>query len=135
MIETKLLWSSLVTVSALMLYFVVTANVGRARYQYKVPVPQVSGDPNFERVFRVQQNTLEQLVLFLPALWLFSLIVHPVWGAGLGAAWVIGRILYAWGYYQATEKRAPGFAISSLSVLALLLGSLGQIIWLLVQTF
>jgi uncharacterized membrane protein YecN with MAPEG domain len=80
MIELKtLIFPSSVTVLTLILYLVITINVGRARGKYKVPVPQTSGDPDFERVFRVQQNTLEQLILFLPSLWLFSLFVSPIW--------------------------------------------------------
>lgn len=117
-------WPSLVTVAALILYLVMTINVGRARAKYQVAPPQMSGDPNFERVIRVQQNTVEQLVLFLPALWLFSQFVSPVWGAGIGAVWLVGRVVYAWGYYQAAEKRLPGFAISSLASMSLLLGAL-----------
>jgi uncharacterized membrane protein YecN with MAPEG domain len=129
MIELKtLIFPSSVTVLTLILYLVITINVGRARGKYKVPVPQTSGDPDFERVFRVQQNTLEQLILFLPSLWLFSLFVSPIWGAGIGAFWIIGRILYAWGYYQAAEKRSIGFGINSLSILVLLVGSLVGII-------
>lgn len=129
MIEIKtLIFPSLVTVLTLILYFVLTANVGRARVKYKVPVPQISGDPDFERVFRVQQNTLEQLILLLPSLWLFSLFVSPIWGAGIGLLWLIGRILYAWGYYQAAEKRTLGFGINSLSILVLLLGALVGVI-------
>jgi len=125
MIDLKsLIFPSLATVLTLILYLVLTANVGRARLKYKVPVPQTSGDPNFERVFRVQQNTLEQLILFLPSLWLFSLFVSPNWGAGIGGIWIIGRILYAWGYYQSAEKRALGFGINSLSIIVLLLGAL-----------
>ena len=118
------LYPSLVTALTLLVYQVLTVNVGRARAKYKIMPPAMSGDENFERVVRVQQNTLEQLVYFLPALWLFSVYVNPLWGAGLGAAWVIGRIIYAWGYYQAAEKRILGFAISSLSGIALLLGAL-----------
>lgn len=129
MIDLKtLVFPSFVTVVTLMLYLVLTANVGRARVKYKVPVPQTSGDPNFERVFRVQQNTLEQLLLFLPSLWLFSLFVSSTWGTGIGAVWIIGRILYAWGYYQAAEKRVLGFGLNSLSFLVLLVGSLVGII-------
>jgi len=129
MIELKtLIFPSSVTILTLILYLVVTLNVGRARAKYKVPVPQTSGDPDFERVFRVQQNTLEQLILFLPSLWLFSLFVSPNWGAAIGAFWIIGRILYAWGYYQAAEKRSIGFGINSLSILVLLVGSLVGII-------
>ncbi|MEX0267687.1 MAPEG family protein [Leptolyngbyaceae cyanobacterium UHCC 1019] len=115
---------SLITSLALVLYSVVTLNVGRARMKYKVMPPAITGDPGFERVLRVQQNTLEQMILFLPALWLFSIYVSPYWGAGVGGVWVIGRILYAWGYYQEAKKRGPGFGISFLSVVVLLLGAL-----------
>jgi uncharacterized membrane protein YecN with MAPEG domain len=135
MIELKtLLFPSLVTVLTLILFFIITANVGRARLKYKVPVPQTSGEPDFERVFRVQQNTLEQLILFLPSLWLFSLFVNAIWGAGIGAVWLVGRILYAWGYYQAAEKRGIGFGINVLSTLVLLIGSLVGIIRIFMTT-
>lgn len=116
--------TGLITALSLILYLGITVNVGRARVRYKVQPPQMSGDPNFERVVRVQQNTLEQIVLFLPALWLFSQFVSPVWGAALGGVWIVGRILYAWGYYQAAEKRMVGFGISTLAVSVLLLGGL-----------
>jgi uncharacterized membrane protein YecN with MAPEG domain len=121
-------WPSLVTVSALVLYLVVTINVGRARAKYKVVPPQMTGNPDFERVVRVQQNTVEQTVLFLPSLWLFSEFVSPIWAAVLGTVWLVGRILFAWGYYQAAEKRTIGFGIGTLATLTLLLGSLIGII-------
>ncbi len=129
MLDLKLLiFPSLATVITLILYFVLIFNVGRARSKYNVPVPQISGNPDFERVFRVQQNTVEQLILFLPSLWLFSLIVSPIWGGGIGSIWVVGRIIYAWGYYQTAEKRILGFAINSFCNMALILGSLVGII-------
>jgi glutathione S-transferase len=115
---------SLVTVFALLVYFVVTINVGRSRFKHQIKPPIMTGNLEFECALRVQQNTLEQLILFLPSLWLFALYVSPLWGAIVGGIWVIGRIVYAVGYYQAPEKRTPGFAISSLSVLTLLIGSL-----------
>jgi uncharacterized membrane protein YecN with MAPEG domain len=112
----------------------VTANVGRARGKYKVSPPQTTGDPNFERVLRVQQNTSEQLILFLPALWLFTQFVDPIWAAGVGAVWILGRAVYAWGYYQAAEKRLLGFGISSLATLILLGGSLVGVVLHLLKT-
>jgi hypothetical protein len=124
---------ALVTLLALILYFVLTVNVGRARVQYKVPPPAMSGDPSFERVVRVQQNTLEQLIVFLPALWIFCQFVSPIWGSALGGFWIVGRGLYAWGYYQAAEKRVLGFGISTLATIALLLGSLVRIILTLIS--
>jgi uncharacterized membrane protein YecN with MAPEG domain len=123
---------SLITALALVVYLILTINVGRARAKYQILPPATTGDPNFERVLRVQQNTLEQLIFFLPLLWLFSAYVSPIWAGGIGALWLLGRILYAWGYYQAPEKRFVGFAMSSLSSMVLLLGSLAGIIlaWL-----
>lgn len=125
---------ALITVLGLIVYFITIINVGRARAEYKVSPPAMSGDPNFERVLRVQQNMLEQLILFLPALWLFSFYISPLWGAIIGAVWVVGRVIYAWGYYQSAEKRIPGFALSSLSTMALLIGSLVGIILFLINS-
>jgi glutathione S-transferase len=127
-------WTSLVTALTMLLYLVITINVGRARAKYNVSPPQMTGDPNFERVLRVQQNTLEQMVFFLPVLWLFSFYVNPLWGAGIGAVWLIGRIVYAWGYYQEASKRTVGFGISSISSMVLLIGSLIGIILFLVRS-
>lgn len=127
-------WPALVSLLALLLYFIVTINVGRARAKYGIPAPQMSGNPDFERVLRVQQNMLEQLIFFLPALWIFCWYLNPLWGAGLGSLWVVGRILYAWGYYRAAEQRGTGFALASLSSLVLLLGGLVGVILALVPT-
>ncbi|PPT09812.1 Glutathione S-transferase theta [Geitlerinema sp. FC II] len=128
-------WTALVTVFALLVYFVITINVGRARAKHKVMPPSISGNPEFERAFRVQQNTSEQLILFLPLLWIFSIFVGEIWGAVLGAIWVVGRILYAWGYYQAAEKRMLGFGMGSLMTMVLLLGSLVGVVLNLYQNF
>jgi glutathione S-transferase len=126
-------WVMLVTILALILFSVVTINVGRARAKSGIKPPQMSGDPEFERVLRVQQNTLEQLVLFLPALWIFAIVANPIAAAILGTVWILGRILYAWGYYQAAEKRGPGFGVSLLTTIVLLLGSLAGIVLQLVK--
>ena len=132
-IPNLLNWVILVTVLALVLFFVVTINVGRARVKSGIKPPQMSGDPEFERAVRVQQNTLEQLVLFLPALWIFAIVVSPLYSAGLGGVWLVGRVLYAWGYYQAAEKRGPGFGISSLAAIVLILGSLISVVMQIVK--
>jgi glutathione S-transferase len=116
-------WPSLATIVALLVYSYTIIAVGQARFKYSISPPAMTGNPDFERVVRVQANTLEHLIVFLPALWLFSLYLNPVWGGGLGLAWCVGRILYAWGYMQEAKKRAPGFAISFLSSTALLGGA------------
>ena len=115
---------SLVTGLALLLYVVLIINVSRARGVYKVEAPGASGDPGFERVFRVQQNTLEQIVIFLPALWLFSYFVSPEWGSGVGALWILARVVYAWSYYRDAAKRGPGYAIGLACSVVLLLGGI-----------
>lgn len=127
-------WIMLVTLLALLLLFVVTLNVGRARVKSGIKPPQMSGDPAFERAVRVHQNTLEQIVIFLPALWIFAAVFNPINAAILGAIWILGRILYAWGYYQAAEKRGPGFGISTLATIVLLLGSISGVILQLVKS-
>jgi uncharacterized MAPEG superfamily protein len=109
---------------ALLEYFVFGALVGRARVQYKVDAPAVTGHPVFERYFRVQQNTLELLVMFVPAAWLFGTYVSPAWAAGLGAIYLVGRIVYIRSYVADPKKRSAGFGLSILPILAMVLGVL-----------
>jgi glutathione S-transferase len=116
-------FAALITSVALIVYMVIVINVGRARVKYNVQPPATTGNADFERVLRVQQNMLEHLVPFLSGLWIFSLLVDAKIGAGLGGVWILGRILYAWGYYQAAEKRGPGFGIATLAQFALIFGS------------
>ena len=115
---------ALVTLAALLVYVVTAINVGRARGKYKIDAPAVVGHPDFERVYRVQMNTLEQIVAFLPALWLFALYVSPVWSAMLGAMWILGRILYAAGYYRAAASRGTGFVVTFTAFALLWCGAL-----------
>jgi glutathione S-transferase len=115
---------SLVTGLALLLYLVLVINVSRARGRYKIAAPAIAGDPGFDRAFRVQQNTLEQIVIFVPALWLFSAFASPLWGAGIGFLWILARIYYAWSYYRDAAKRGPGFGIGMVCTVVLLLGSI-----------
>ncbi len=115
---------ALVSALALLLYVVVFANAGRARARHNIKAPAVIGAPEFERAFRVQQNTLEQLVWFIPALWLFALYVSPVWGGIVGLVWIAGRAYYALSYYRDPETRGPGFLIGFASAGVLLVGAL-----------
>ncbi len=120
----NLIFTAIVTILALLVYFGLGIGVGVARVKYKIMPPQTTGNEDFERVYRAHQNTLEQIVIFLPCLWLFSIFVNPNLGAIIGGVWVIGRIGYAWGYYVEASKRAAGNAIASLATLTLLFGTL-----------
>jgi glutathione S-transferase len=115
---------ALITVLALVVYQATALNVARARFRHKVKPPSTSGPEPFQRALRVQQNTLEQMVFFLPAFWLASLLDNPAVAAVLGLIWVGGRIAYAVGYLQAAEQRGPGFGISFLSSAVLLVMAL-----------
>jgi glutathione S-transferase len=89
--------------------------VARARVAYGVKLLAISGNPDFERVFRVQMNTLEWLPIFLPSLWLFAIYVNDQVAAAIGLVWISGRIYYMVGYSQAIARRGPGFLIQALA--------------------
>ena len=123
-----MLWIALVVLLSLLEFMVFGMLVGRARARYKIPAPATSGDPDFERTFRVHYNTLELLVVFIPAIWLFGLYLNPRWGALIGAVFLVGRALYAVGYIRAPEKREIGATLSFASVAVLLFGALFGVI-------
>lgn len=116
-------WSGLVTLAALAVFFWTGLMVGRARRLRGIAAPATTGDPTFERVFRVQMNTLEQIVLFLPALWLAAVVLSDRWAAAAGVVWIVGRIVYARAYYGAAEARGPGFLMTAAPTFILLISA------------
>lgn len=115
---------AIVTVLALITYFGQLILVGRARGKYDVKAPATTGNEIFERYFRVQMNTLEQLIIFLPSLWLFALFINGMAASTLGLIWILGRILYAQRYYADPTTRGPGAMITGLSSIVLMFGAL-----------
>ena len=115
---------AIVTVVALLQFFWFGWQVGAARSKYSIPAPAISGNEVFERVFRVQMNTLEQLVVFLPSLWIFASYVSPLWAAVLGAVFIVGRAVYSMSYVRDPKSRSIGFALTALPNLAMLVGIL-----------
>ena len=113
---------AIVIVLALLQYFVFALLVGKARAKYKVDAPAVTGDPVFERYYRVHQNTLEMIVMFIPALVIFSKWMSPEIGAGIGVVYLVGRTLYLRAYVSDPASRGLGFGLSILPVLVLLIG-------------
>jgi glutathione S-transferase len=126
-------FTALVTCLAILFYFYTSILVSRARAKFGVKLPAISGNPDFERVFRVQMNTLEWMPIFLPSLWLFAIYVSDGFAAAIGAVWIIGRVLYVIGYSQAVAKRGRGFAIQALAAIVLWVGASGAIVWRLVH--
>lgn len=97
--------------------------IGRARHKYKIQAPAITGNKVFERIYRVQMNTLESFVIFIPSLWLYAIYMSDK-GAGVaGLLWIVGRIWYADSYEKDPKKRGPGFLISMLTTMGLWLGA------------
>src|ERR1700736_1136805 len=126
--------TALVTCLAVLFYFLTSVQVGKARATFGIKAPAISGNPDFERVFRVQMNTLEWMPFFLPSLWLFAIYLSDPFAAALGLVWIAGRILYMTGYSQAAAKRGRGFGIQAGAAILLWVGALGAIVWRLIDS-
>ena len=105
---------AIVTVLALVQFIWFGIEVGSMRAKHEVNAPAMSGHADFERSFRVHYNTMEQLVVFLPALWLYANLVNPLWGAGLGVVYLIARFIYRGAYLKNPTSRSTGFMLTFL---------------------
>jgi len=117
------IYTAAATLLALLLYMGLSFVAGQARARYRIKAPAVTGHENFERAYRVQMNTLEQMAFFLPALWLCAVLLSDKGAAVGGLIWVIGRAVYAVSYLDAPQKRGPGMGISMLAQIGLFLGA------------
>jgi glutathione S-transferase len=121
---------ALVTLLSLLEYSILGVMVGRARQTYGVEAPATTGNPDFQRYFRVHENTLEALIVFLPAVWIFSLSVNYHLGVLLGLLFVIARIIYAAGYLSAASKRSTGaFATAIINSILVVV----PLIWIVIK--
>ena len=124
---------AIVTLLAGLVYFLMALRVAKTHAKCGIFAPTMVGDPLLERTIRAHQNMLEWMPIFLPSLWLFAIYWDVTWAAWLGVLWVVGRIIYFFGYVSEAKKRFPGFFIQSVAAFALLLGALGRIIYLAVS--
>ncbi|MBV8977040.1 MAG: MAPEG family protein [Alphaproteobacteria bacterium] len=117
------LFTATVTVLALLVVFWTGFRVGGMRSKHNVQAPAVTGHPEFERAYRVQMNTLEQFVIFLPLLWLSNsyFMMLPLLTGALGLVWIVGRIVYALAYVSDPGSRGTGFIISLAATAGLLI--------------
>jgi glutathione S-transferase len=115
---------TIIAMLALTQYLYFGVEVGRARVRTGVQAPAVTGDPAFERVFRAHYNTLEQLIVFLPALYAANFFVHELYAMVAGFTFLVGRTLYFRTYVADAAKRGPGMIVTMLANLALVLGAL-----------
>ena len=115
---------AIVTILALAQFILFTVQVGSMRGKHGVKAPAVTGHPEFERMFRVQQNTMEQLVAFIPALWIYAYLVNPFWGAAMGLVFIVGRFIYRASYVKDPDSRGIGFTLTFLPTAVMLVWSL-----------
>lgn len=119
---------NLVTLCALLEYFAFGWLVGSARVKYGVKAPATSGHEIFDRYFRVQQNTLELLIIFVPALWIAAQYWNPTWVAAIGAVFIVGRLFYLRGYVSDPAARHIGFLLSVAPIMVLIAaGAIGAV--------
>lgn len=121
--QLSLPWTSWVTLAVLMMYFWIIYNVALARGKYQVHAPSVDGPPEFLRALRVQINTVEQLVFFVPVLWLCAYWWNDKMAAAGGVIWLVGRVMYAIGYYRDAAKRSLGFMVATFAAFVLVFGA------------
>lgn len=123
---------AIITILALLEYSWFGILVGKARGRAGISAPTMFGNDDLERHIRVQANTAEQLIIFIPALWMFGHYVHVMAGAAIGLAFIIGRFIFYKGYVSDPSKRGQGFIISFGASAILMIGGLvGAIIKLL----
>ena len=120
---------TIVTLLALFEFVWLGTRVGMARGKFGVSAPATTGNEEFERHYRVHYNTLEQLVLFIPSLWAFGYYVGQFWAVGLGAIYLIGRVIYALAYVKDPASRGPGMLLSVIPCYVMLLGGLAAAAW------
>lgn len=120
---------AIVTLASLLVYVWMILRIPGARRRTGIDAPAMTGHPELERHLRIQANTVEWLVIYLPSLWLFAIYWNDLFAAAMGVVWMIGRVVYALGYAADPKKREVGFAIQALATAILLFGALGRAIW------
>lgn len=126
-------FTALATLAMVATLFWTAVLVARARRRYGVKAPAVTGHDMFERTYRCQMNTMEQMMAMLPSLWLMAIWVGDIWAGLAGLVWVVGRVLYVTTYIADPAKRGPGFLTSLAAFAAAWIASLGSILQTLLR--
>jgi hypothetical protein len=109
---------------ALAQFFFFLYAVGKARMTYKVVAPATTGNEIFERYFRVQMNTLELLVMFVPSILLFAQFFGGYLAAALGVLYLVGRLIYFTSYVKEPRSRSLGYGLSALPIMIFIAGTI-----------
>ena len=117
------IYTAIVTLIAIAFYFFLATRVAVAHGKFDVKLPAMTGNPDFERIYRIHANTLEWLPTFLAPLWLCASFLSDAAAGALGLVWIAGRIMYFVGYSKAVEKRLPGFFVQAAACFLLFIGA------------
>ena len=115
---------AIITILALMQFVFFGIRVGQMRGKHGVKAPDMTGNPEFMRMFRIHQNTMEQLIVFIPALWIFVQYFDSKWGAAIGLIYIASRFVYYLGYLKDPKDRGRGFGIGFVTITVLLVGGI-----------
>ena len=121
-------YTAVVILLAVAFYFFLATRVAAGHAKFNVRLPATTGNPDFERIFRVHTNTLEWMPTFLVPLWLCAIYLSDIGAAALGLVWIVGRVLYFTGYSEAVEKRLPGFFVQATACLLLFIGATAGVV-------
>ena len=121
-------YTALVTITAVVFTFVLSGRVGKMRAKLGIDAPSSTGSPQFDRAFRIHMNTVEQLVLFIPVLWLSTSVLGDLLAAGIGSIWIVGRVIYANAYLINPANRRPGMIVTLMATGVLMLATLWGIL-------
>ena len=123
--------AALSTIIIALVLFMFSAQVGAMRGKHGIEAPATTGHEAFDRAFRIHMNSIEQVVLFLPLMWLFAMLVSDLYAGIAAAVWVAGRILYSRNYMRDPSTRSVGFVTSLLALATALIWSLVEVIMIL----
>jgi glutathione S-transferase len=116
--------TSLITLLTVLLMFVTSVIVGKARVKYSIMAPATSGHEMFDRAYRVQMNTMEAALMMLPALWIYAVFNGEIGAFAMGVIWLLGRAWYAQAYLSNPARRGLGFGIAFVTLAGLWFGAL-----------
>jgi len=116
--------ATLIVLLALLQYVWFMVRVGAARGKLNVNAPDCEGDETWMRIHRVHQNTLEQLIILIPAIYAFAYYTSSTWVLLPGVAFIIGRFLYSAEYIKDPKTRMPGMATTLAANATLIIGGL-----------
>lgn len=121
-------FATLLILLALLQYLAFITRTGLARGKLGIQAPAMTGHEVWERILRVQQNTAEQLHVFVPAVVAFAHFLDPVWVLLPGVLYLIGRQHYSMTYIEDPTKRAPGMVMTFAANVILVLGGLAGVL-------